>query len=75
MFVIYYHMLAGLLFHFEDTLQMAILLTPTIKSQLIALVLFLTCLFIDSPVAFALKISRYYYYNDNKQENVKTPST
>ena len=84
MFVIYYHLLAGLLFHFEDTLQMAILLTRmkifnsfvrkhfTQKPQLIASSLFLTCLFIDSPVAFALKISSYHYYTDNKQENVNT---
>ena len=85
MFVIYYHLLAGLaLIHFEDTLQMAILLTRmkifnsfvrkhfTQKPQLIASSLFLTCLFIDSPVAFALKISSYHYYTDNKQENVNT---
>jgi hypothetical protein len=84
MFVIDYHLLAGVLFHYEDTLQMAIMLTRmkifnsfvrkhfTSKPQLITLSLFLTCLFIDSPVAFALKISSYHYYNDNKQENVNT---
>jgi hypothetical protein len=44
----------------------------TQKPQLIASSLFLTCLFIDSPVAFALKISSYHYYTDNKQENVNT---
>jgi hypothetical protein len=44
----------------------------TAKPQLIASSLFLTCFFIDSPVTFALKISTYRYYNDNKKENMNT---
>ena len=83
-FVIYYHLLAGfgLWFTLRILCTLAILLTRmkifnsfvrkhfTSKPQLIASSLFLTCLFIDSPVAFALKISSYHYYTDNKQENV-----
>jgi hypothetical protein len=79
MFLFVYGPISGLLFHFEETLQMAILITRmkifnpfvrehfTAKPRIISLALFLTCLLIDAPFApLAVQIESLstYYYND-----------
>jgi hypothetical protein len=85
-FRIYYNFISPLLFHFEDTLQMAILLdrmaifSPFIKKhftaspQIISAVFFLTCFLIDLPFAFSLKVAPIgtfsYLIGENLQSNV-----
>jgi uncharacterized protein YneF (UPF0154 family) len=68
-FRIYYNFISPLLFHFEDTLQMAILLdrmaifNKFVKKhfkaspQIISASFFVTCLLIDLPFAFSLKVA------------------
>ena len=77
---IYYAFASGLLFHYEDVLQMAILLdrikifSPFVKRYfsakpwVISLALFLTCLLIDLPVPFASKVGSFgnYFNTDLK---------
>lgn len=78
MFQIYYNAVTNFMYHYEDTLQMAILLTRmitfsplvkkhfTAKPQTVALSLFFICLLIDLPIVFTFKISSfgYYFYTD-----------
>lgn len=80
-FLIYYSSISFFLFHFEETLKMAILLTRmkiyspffnrhfTAKPRIISFAFFLICLFIDLPYALGgLKIQSfgtYYYYDLN----------
>ena len=78
---IYYGLISNIFYHYEDVIQMAILIdrmtifSPWIKSQfnkspqLISFLLFITCLFIDAPYAFSFKIkSLGTYYVNNQLE-------
>jgi len=79
---IYCASMSFLLFHFGETLQIGILLTrmksfnPFINSyfkaspKLICFLFFLTCLIINSPLAFSLKISSFgnYYFRDSNSD-------
>jgi len=79
-FKIYYGLISTILFHYEDVLQMAILLhrmklfIPFVRKnfkaepQLISLALFFTCLLIDLPLAFSFKINSLgdYFYTNSK---------
>ena len=84
---IFYVNLSLFLFHFEEILQMAILLhkmklyVPFVRKyftsspQFISLSLGLTCLFIDLPFTSSLKIaplSNYYYINSNGVKQTDT---
>ncbi len=75
------------LFHFEDTLQIAILLTrmktfsPFVRRhfsaspRLISFSLFLTCFLIDLPVVFSLKtlpFGTYFYFDSNGIKQIDT---
>ena len=86
-FLIYYASLIGFLFHFEDVLQIAILLHKmklfvpfvkkyfTVKPQLMSLVLFPTCLLINLPLAVSFKIAflgDFSYTNSNGVEQTNT---
>ena len=77
-YLVYCRFMSNLLFHFEDVLQIAILLTrwkkfnPFIEKHFtsspkrISMMLFITCLLIDLPVLSAFKISsfgEYVYYD------------
>lgn len=79
LFQIYYNVATNFLYHFEDSLQIAIVLTRmkifssflrqhfTFPSRYVVLSLFLTCLLIDLPVVFTFKINsfgRYFYMNE-----------
>ena len=79
-YIIYYASVSSFLFHFEEVLQMGILLHKmklfvpfvrkyyTARPQIISLAFFLTCLLIDLPFAFSLKIvslGDYIYINSN----------
>ena len=79
-YIIYYAPMSVFLFHLEETIQMAILLTRikifnsfvdrhfNAKPWLIFLALFLTCLFIDLPFAFSVKVKSlgtYFYFDSN----------
>ena len=79
LFQIYYNVATNFLYHFEDSLQIAIVLTRmkifssflrqhfTFPSRYVVLSLCLTCLLIDLPVAFTFKINsfgRYFYMNE-----------
>ena len=81
---IYYIVAASILFHFEDVLQMAILLTRmklyslfvekyfTFSPRLVSLTLFLICFCINLPLSFGFKISSFGEYLDMaQQENIK----
>ena len=71
---IYYAVVSTFLFHFDEMLQMAILLdrmklfSPFLMQHFshtprqVSLVLFLTCLLIDSPFEFFFKITSAKYY-------------
>jgi hypothetical protein len=76
----YYSFMSAILFHYEDVLQMGILLhkmkqfSPFVKRhfraspQLISLAFFLTCLLIDLPLLFGSIITSlgdYYYIDSN----------
>jgi len=82
-YLIYFSNITTFLFHFEETLQMGILLMrmkifiPFVKRHFLAspkkasLAFFLTCLCIDAPLAFVLKIANfgsYYYFDSNNGE-------
>lgn len=81
-YFMYYIPVSSFLFHYEDVLQIAILLTrmkmfsPFVKkhfsskSWIISLTLFLACVCIDIPFAFSIKIETMgtYLTNDNKNE-------
>ena len=75
------------LFHFEETLQIGILLTrmkifsPYVKKHFnalprnVSIAFFLTCLCIDTPLAFLLKIDSlgaYSYYDASKKQQQTT---
>jgi hypothetical protein len=79
-YLMYYASMSYFLFHFEETLQIAILLTRmkiynsfvrkhfSSKPWIICLCFFLTCLFIDAPLPFAFKvdsIGTYYVYDES----------
>ena len=77
-----YAVVTSFLFHFEDTLQMAILLTRTKlfspyvernftgSPQLISLGLFLICFFIDLPFAFSFKVKPQGEFVSNTTINI-----
>jgi len=82
---IYYSFIINFLFHFEDVLQMAILLhkmklfVPLVKKhftsspQIISLALFLICLLIDLPYAFSIKIvsfGEYFYFDSDGLKHI-----
>jgi hypothetical protein len=86
-FKTYYAFTTIFLFHYGDVLQMAILLarmkiySPFVKKHFketplrISISLFVTCLLIDSPLAFAFKIKPYgdyYYQTDLSQQKNAT---
>ena len=86
-FQIYYIVISNVLFHYGDVLQMGILLTKmklyspfvsrnfTARPQIISLLFFLTCLFIDSPFAFSFKIvsfESYFYFDLNGVKKTAT---
>ena len=70
-YMIYYGFMTNLLFHYEDVLQIGILLTrmkkfsPLLKKyfnsppHFVSLMFFLVCLVIDFPVIFAFKIGSF----------------
>jgi hypothetical protein len=76
---IFYVLVSVILFHFEDTLQMAILLTRmkifspfvnsnfTLKPRIVSLIFFLTCLCINLPLAFSFKIVSFGTYSEQNQ--------
>ena len=82
-YLIYYAFFATFLFHFEEVLQMAILLhkmklyVPFIRKhfsarpQIISLIFFLVCLLIDLPFAFSFKIVSFGDYSYLNSNNVK----
>jgi hypothetical protein len=85
-YIIFYNVTTALLFHFEDTLQMAILLTRmkifspfvnehfTLKPKFLSLIFFLACLCIDLPLIFAFKVHSKgtftYYERNSKQQKM-----
>jgi hypothetical protein len=84
---ILYGSLSTFLFHFEDVIQMGILLhkmkrfSPFVRDhfraspQLVSLAFFLTCVFIDFPLFFGSKISPlgdYFYLDSNGVRHTKT---
>jgi hypothetical protein len=84
-FQVYYSSVLNLLYHYEDTLQMAILLTKmkhfipflkryfTASPRIVSLALFVTCFCIDFPSIFSLKvvsIGTYYYTDTNGKEQI-----
>jgi hypothetical protein len=87
-YLIFYGVASNLLYHFEDTLQMAILLTRmkifspfvnrhfTLKPKIISLIFFLVCFGINLPFVFAFKLrskGTYSYYDRNsKQQKTNT---
>ena len=78
LYIIYYYSMTTFLFHFEETLKMAILLHQmkiynsfvrkhfSAKPWQISLSLFLTCLLIDISYGLSLKVGSFgtYYYYD-----------
>ena len=87
MYLIYYICMSSFLLHFEGVLQIAILLTRTTiyspwlkrhftaSPRLVSLILFLTCLCIDFPIAFSLKtqsFGTYFYIDSNDQKQTAT---
>ena len=84
LFGVYYTVASSFLFHFEEVIRMGILLhkmkffSPFIrkhfqyKPQLVSLAFFLTCLLIDTPLAFSLEPTFFktYFYPDTTN-NVK----
>jgi uncharacterized membrane protein len=79
----YYQNVSIFLYHFEDTLQLAILLTrmtifsPFLKRKftsrpwVVSLAFFLTCLCIEAPLVFDNKIESmgtYYYYDNGSNQ-------
>jgi len=78
-FQIYYNVFANFLYHYEDTLQMGILMfrikifSPFVKRyfsaspQRISLAFFFACILIDLPIAFSFKITSFgvYSYTDS----------
>ena len=85
-YLIYYSFISVFLFHFEETLQIAILLTrmkifsPYVKKHFAALprnvsiAFFLTCLVIEIPAAFLYKINALgvYSYHDSTVQQTAT---
>jgi len=86
-FQIYYGFVTTFLFHYEDVLQMGILLdrikifSPfvkrhfTAKPQRVSLAFLLTCLLIDLPVVFRYKIApfgTYYFIDSDNQRHSAT---
>jgi hypothetical protein len=85
-YLIYYSFISVFLFHFEETLQIGILLTrmkifsPYVKKHFAALprnvsiAFFLTCLFIETPAAFLYKINALgvYSYQDKTEQQTAT---
>jgi hypothetical protein len=86
LFYIYYLFISGLLFHFEETLQMAILLTRmkiynsfvnknfSSKPWVISLAFFLTCLFINISIVFSFKVESFctfYSYDSNNTKRIE----
>ena len=84
---IYYITVAFFLYHFEDVLQMGILLhkmkyfSPFVKKyfkarpQFISFIFFLICLLIGIPLGFSLKISSfgdYFYFDSNGVKQFST---
>jgi hypothetical protein len=81
MYLMYYPLMTSFLFHFEDTLQMAILIdrmkiySPyvsehfTAKPRQISFVFFLTCIFTDLPTLFSLKIVSLGNYSSTHSLN------
>jgi hypothetical protein len=81
-YLIYYQTMSRFIFHFSDTLQIAILLTrikifiPFVRKhfnaspQFISLSLFVTCFLIDLPSAFTLKTQSFgmYYLVSSQME-------
>jgi hypothetical protein len=82
-YLIYFSSISTFLFHFEETLQMGILLMrmkiymPFVKKHFLAspkilsMSFFLTCLCIDAPLAFVLKIAQlgtYFYFDSSNSE-------
>jgi hypothetical protein len=81
---IYYSFASGLLFHFADVIQIAILLdrikifSPFVKRHfsakpwVISFALFLTCLLIDLPIPFASKVGSFgNFFNKDLKQNMK----
>ena len=76
-YLIYYSVISSILFHFEDVLQMAILLTRmklfnlfvekhfTFSPQSVSLTLFLICSIVNFPLTFGFKIRTYETYLDS----------
>ena len=83
LFLIYYSNVSAFLFHFEETLQIAIVLNRmkiyspfvnkhyTAKPWVVSLSFFLTCLLINCSYAFALKVDSFgtYHFNDSSASN------
>ena len=80
-YMIYFSSMSAFLFHYEDVLQMAILLTRmklffpfvdkhfTAKPQVISFVLFLVCVCIDVPFVFSFKVASLGTYLNTASKN------
>jgi hypothetical protein len=86
-FQIYYSFVSSLLFHFEDTLRIGILLTKmkifcsfvrkhfSASPQLVSLIFFLTCLCIDFPLLFTFTVKplgEYSYVDSGEMKREAT---
>jgi hypothetical protein len=86
-FKVYHLFLSLLFFHFEDVIQMAILLhkmklfSPFVRKhfskspQFVSLSLFLTCLFIDIPLLFGFEVVSFGEYSYLDSNGVKQTGT
>ncbi len=88
-YLIYHAFMSIFLFHFEETLQIGILLTrmkifsPYVKKHFnalprnVSIAFFLTCLLIDFSAAFLFKISSFgaYSYDDTTKKQQQTTAT
>jgi len=87
MYNLYYSLVSGVLYHYEDALQIAILLTkmkhfiPFVKRHFtasppkVSLALFLTCVCIDFPFVSSFSIGSlgtYYYFDSNGVKQTAT---
>jgi Co/Zn/Cd efflux system component len=82
-YMIFYNIVINILFHYEDVLQICILLTRmkifssllqryfTLTPRRVSFIFFVTCLVIDFPVLFAFKVGSFgsYVYDNEVKKN------
>jgi hypothetical protein len=81
-YMIYYGFMTNLLYHYEDVLQIGILLTRmkilspflqkyfTLTPRLVSILFFLVCFLIDLPVVFAFKIGSFGSYVNFEDDKI-----